>query len=93
MFAPRRSGEQMSTMETATEYVSGLVESTGAARATDFDVPAIVAALHSLIESWDFTIIDRTTFWAVVATHLLLPDNDNPMYVLESPSPTEPALQ
>ncbi|MBF6277689.1 hypothetical protein A5780_26570 [Nocardia sp. 852002-20019_SCH5090214] len=63
----------MFTMETATKYVTGLIESTGAALATDFDVPAIVDTLHRLVEDWDFDIIDRRTFWAVVATHILVP--------------------
>ncbi|WP_157126061.1 hypothetical protein [Nocardia mikamii] len=66
----------MFTMETATTYVTGLVESTGAARATDFDIPAIVNTLHHLVEDWDFDIIDRQTFWAVVASNILAPRND-----------------
>ncbi|OBA64003.1 hypothetical protein A5780_16725 [Nocardia sp. 852002-20019_SCH5090214] len=66
----------MFTMETATKYVTGLVESTGAAQATDFDVPAIVTTLHRLVEDWDFDIIDRRTFWAVVANYLLVPCTD-----------------
>jgi hypothetical protein len=74
--APRRSGEQMFTLETATKYVTGLVESTGAAQATDFDVPAIVNTLHRLVEDWDFDIIDRRTFWGVVASNILAPRTD-----------------
>ncbi|NKY88171.1 hypothetical protein [Nocardia veterana] len=60
----------MFTMETATKYVIGMVESGGSAQADDFDVPGIVATLHSLVEDWDFDTIDRGTFWAVVAGHL-----------------------
>ncbi|MCC3314111.1 hypothetical protein [Nocardia africana] len=57
----------MFTMEVATKYVIGLVESTGCARASDFDVPRIVDTLYALAEDWDFDAIDRATFWAVVA--------------------------
>lgn len=44
----------MFTMEVATKYVIGLVESTGCARASDFDVPRIVDTLYALAEDWDF---------------------------------------
>ncbi|WP_063014085.1 hypothetical protein [Nocardia kruczakiae] len=66
----------MFTMETATKYVTSLVESTGAAQATDFDIPAIVDTLHRLVEDWDFDIIDQRTFWGVVASHILSPSTD-----------------
>ncbi len=57
-------------MEVATKDVIGLVESTGCARACDFDVARIVVTLQALVGDWDFDAIDRATFWAVVATNI-----------------------
>ncbi|MBV7706516.1 hypothetical protein NOVA_27390 [Nocardia nova] len=83
----------MFTMETATEYVTRLVETTGAAHATDLDVSAIVTTLNRLAEGWDFDIIDRSTFWTVIASHILLPRTDNPTHTSApdgSPPPPVP---
>ncbi|PPJ19165.1 hypothetical protein C5E44_08605 [Nocardia nova] len=50
-------------MGTAVKYMIGLVESTGTARAADFDIEGIVDNLHALVDDWDFSIIDRPLFW------------------------------
>lgn len=61
-----------STVESATEYVIGELERTGSAERRDFDVPALVKNLYSLIDGWDFHSLDRTVFWSVAACHLRL---------------------
>ncbi|WP_227979819.1 hypothetical protein [Nocardia spumae] len=48
------------------------LESTGAARREDFDVSAIVAILHRIVNSWDFDLLDRRVFWGVAASRLRL---------------------
>ncbi|MBF6326926.1 hypothetical protein [Nocardia transvalensis] len=60
----------LETCESATAYVIAELEAKGTATRHDFDVPAIVATSHAIAEGWDFTAIDRTTFWNIVAGNL-----------------------
>ncbi|MBO0852189.1 MAG: hypothetical protein J2P18_00295 [Nocardia sp.] len=60
----------LDTFETATEYVITELEAKGTASREDFDVPAIVATSHAIAESWDFTGLDRHTFWSIAASYL-----------------------
>ncbi|MFF0493397.1 hypothetical protein ACWDSJ_29110 [Nocardia sp. NPDC003482] len=58
------------TCESATAYVIAELEAKGTATRDDFDVPAIVAASHAIVEGWDFADIDRGTFWSIAASNL-----------------------
>lgn len=44
--------DSSATAKTATEYVIRQLEHAGTAHRDDFDVPALVANLHSLVEGW-----------------------------------------
>lgn len=59
-----------STRESATSFVIAALESTGAATAADFDIPGIVAKSHAIVEGWDFSQLERSTFWNIAASHL-----------------------
>ncbi|WP_228003085.1 hypothetical protein [Nocardia australiensis] len=58
------------TLESATAYVIAALEAKGTATREDFDVPAIVAASHNIVGSWDFRAIENETFWRIAASYL-----------------------
>lgn len=62
--------DSSATAKTATEYVIRQLEHAGTAHRDDFDVPALVANLHSLVEGWDFRQLNRAMFWSLAASYL-----------------------
>lgn len=60
----------MQTCESATAYVIAALEAKGTATRDDFDVPAIVTSVQSVIDSWDFEIVEPRTFWGIAASYL-----------------------
>ncbi|MEV0360725.1 hypothetical protein AB0H71_32175 [Nocardia sp. NPDC050697] len=60
----------MQTCESATAYVIAALEAKGTATREDFDVTAIVTSVQSVIDSWDFEILEPQTFWRIAASYL-----------------------
>lgn len=56
--------------DSARVYVAEAVESQGAASRDDFDIDAITAAAYALADTWDFSSIDRETFWLITSRFL-----------------------
>ncbi|MDR7172912.1 hypothetical protein J2W56_006678 [Nocardia kruczakiae] len=62
--------DSSTTAQTATDYVIRQLEHSGTAHRDDFDVPALVAHLHALVEGWDFRLLNRAMFWSLAASYL-----------------------
>ncbi|GAD85959.1 hypothetical protein [Nocardia asteroides] len=58
------------TKESATAYVISALEAKGTATRDDFDVAGIVAAFRDIVDSWDFQLMERETFWRIASTYL-----------------------
>ncbi|MEU7632558.1 hypothetical protein AB0C34_21615 [Nocardia sp. NPDC049220] len=69
-----RSGQTTTAFsrETAVAYVIDAVESTGAATRHDFDIERIVTTVHAMADDWDFTTLQRTTFWRITSSCIRL---------------------
>lgn len=61
---------QAPTRESAVEFVIDAIESTGAATRYDFDIDQIVTHVHALADDWDFTSLQRATFWRVASSFI-----------------------
>ncbi|MEU7764922.1 hypothetical protein AB0B25_07340 [Nocardia sp. NPDC049190] len=53
-------------------YVIDAVESTGAATRDDFDIERIVTTVHAMADDWDFTTLQRATFWRITSSCIRL---------------------
>jgi hypothetical protein len=63
-----RTDKHSNSREAATRFVIDAVESTGAASRDDFDIDRIVTTAHSLVNDWDFHVMQPEAFWRIAST-------------------------
>lgn len=69
-FADRNQPAQTYSRETATAFVIGQVESTGAATRYDFDIDRIVTTAHGMVNDWDLHSLQPEAFWRIASSFI-----------------------
>ena len=59
----------MHTDKTAREFVTSAIEASGAAKADEYNLDALMDALYEIAGSWDMTSVETELFWETIKEH------------------------